>query len=97
MRSSEEESPESSVEPYEGFNVQQEKITGEDFPDVILEICDGCGWCATCMNTRGLVGRCPECRRGTSMVKMSIDEMCTFEKDSRRGVTLRFKRSLPLR
>lgn len=97
MRSGNGESPESQVEPYEGFNARQEKITGEDFPDVILEMCDACGWCATCMNARGLAGRCPECGRETSMIKMSIDEMCTFEKDSRRGVTLRFKRKLPLR
>ncbi|WP_337863203.1 hypothetical protein [Nitrososphaera sp.] len=94
----EDSSPESNVVPYEGLNEKQEKITGEDFPCVVLEICDGCSWCATCLKEgRGILGRCPECGRQTSQIRMTIDEMCRFEKDDRRGVTLRFGRGLPMR
>jgi hypothetical protein len=41
------DSPESLVTPYEDINTKQEKITGERLPDIILELCDSCRWCAS--------------------------------------------------
>ena len=91
------DSPESEVVPYEDLSSRQKKITGESFPDVILEICDGCYWCSTCINERGVLGTCPMCGKKTSKVRMTIDELCLFEKGYDGGVTLRFDRELPLR
>lgn len=91
------ESPESQIESYEGLNEVQKKITGEKLPDIILEICDGCNWSATCMNRRGIQATCPMCGRPASKIPMSLDEICFFEKDQTRGVTLHFDRKLPLR
>jgi hypothetical protein len=40
------------VLPEEDINTNQEHISGERFPDNILELCDKCHWCCTCFNTR---------------------------------------------
>lgn len=91
------DSPEDQIEPYEGLNELQEKITGEKLPEVVLEICDSCYWCATCINQRGIQKNCPSCGMSASKIPMALDEMCIFEIDEERGVTLRFVRRLPLR
>jgi hypothetical protein len=52
-------SPESLIIPYEDFNTEQQKITGERFPNIVLELCDNCRWCAMCFNARGLIINCP--------------------------------------
>ena len=36
------ESPESRIVPTEDMNTVQLRISGETFPEVILEICDNC-------------------------------------------------------
>ena len=46
------DSPESLITPYEDINTKQQKITGERFPNIVLELCDSCRWCATCFNPR---------------------------------------------
>ncbi|UVS69555.1 hypothetical protein [Nitrososphaera viennensis] len=92
-----EESPESQILPHEDLNARQGKITGENFPDVVLEICDNCHWCATCMNGKRMQVTCPACGRRTSRIPMTMDETCILEKDEKRGITLRFVRTLPLR
>lgn len=90
------ESPESRVEPYEGLDERQRKMTGEPLPKVTLEICDGCHWCSTCINEKGALGRCPRCGKSTSKIQMNLDEVCYFEE--RNGdIILRFDRKLPLR
>jgi hypothetical protein len=91
------ESPESKVEPYESLDAKQERISGETFPKIILELCESCYWCATCINEKGFVKICPVCGKKTSKVQMSIDEMCLVEIDYKRGVVLHFDRKLPLR
>jgi hypothetical protein len=93
----EKDSPEIQVLPYDDLNTRQEKITGETFPDIVLEICDSCKWCATCINERGIQLTCPICQMRTSMIPMAVDEMCILERDEKRGITLRFVRKLPLR
>lgn len=91
------ESPESRIEPYEGLDERQRKVTGESLPKTILEICDKCHWCTSCISEKGALGRCPLCGARTSKVEMGIDEVCHFEQDSKGNVTLRFDRKLPLR
>ena len=96
-KQTDEESPESQVLPHEDLNTRQEKISGEKFPVIVLEICDKCQWCATCINERGMQITCPICRVHTSKIPMAVDETCVIEKDEKRGITLRFVRRLPLR
>ena len=36
------DSPESLIASYDDINTQQQKITGERFPDIVLELCDNC-------------------------------------------------------
>lgn len=91
------DSPENQVVPYESLNDLQEKITGESLPYVVFEICNSCHWCATCINEKGASVACPVCDTRISKIPMAIDETCIFEKDEKRGVTLRFFRKLPLR
>jgi hypothetical protein len=91
------DSTESRIVPYESLNDLQEKITGETLPGVVFEICDSCDWCATCINEKGVKVACPGCGKLTSKIPMALDEICLFEKDEKRGVTLRFARKLPLR
>ncbi len=90
------ESPESRVEPYESLDEKQRKMTGEPLPKAILEICDGCHWCCTCINEKGILGSCPLCGMGTSRVKMDIDETCYLE-EKNGDVILSFGRKLPMR
>jgi hypothetical protein len=91
------DSPESLVIPYEDINTKQEKITGERLPDIILELCDSCRWCAMCFNPRGLITKCPICSTEISQIPMSIDEVCYMEFSDMRGITLRFDRNSPMR
>jgi hypothetical protein len=89
--------PENLVMSYESLNDIQEKITGESLPNTIFEICNGCHWCATCINEKGAWVTCPVCGMQTSKIPIALDEIYIFEKDEKRGVTLRFVRKLPLR
>jgi hypothetical protein len=73
------DSPESQIIPYEDINTKQQKITGERFPNIVLELCDSCRWCATCFNPRGLIMKCPICSMENSQVPMNIDEVCNME------------------
>lgn len=90
------ESPESLVKPYESPDERQQQMTGESLPKAILEFCDACHWCSTCMNERGILGSCPLCGSTTSKIKINIDEICYFE-DRNGNIILRFERKLPLR
>jgi len=38
------DSLESLIIPYEDINTKQQKITGERFPNIVLELCDSCRW-----------------------------------------------------
>lgn len=38
------ESPETKIIPTEDINTVQHKISGEKFPEIILELCDFCHW-----------------------------------------------------
>jgi hypothetical protein len=90
------ESPESKVEPYEGLNEKQRRMTGEGLPKVTLEICDRCHWCSSCISEKGVLGRCPRCGRSTSKIPMDLDEVCYLEERSG-DIVLRFDRKLPMR
>jgi hypothetical protein len=70
------DSPESLITPYEDINTKQQKITGERFPNIVLELCDSCRWCVTCFNTRGLIMKCQICSTENSQIPMNIDEVC---------------------
>ena len=65
MRSNEngrwDDSPENLIIPYEDMNTKQKKTMGERVPNIVLELCDSCWWCATCFNTRGFIMKCPVC------------------------------------
>jgi ribosomal protein S27E len=91
------DSPESLITPYEDINTKQEKITGERFPSIVLELCDNCRWCAMCFNTRGLIVKCPICGTENSQIPMNINEVCHMESSHIRGVTLSFNRKNPMR
>jgi rRNA maturation endonuclease Nob1 len=43
------------------INTKQEQISGERFPDNVLELCDKCHRCYRCFNIKGLVDPCPLC------------------------------------
>ena len=83
-------SPESLIIPHEDVNTKQQKISGKRLPSIIL--CDNCRWCATCINPRGLIKKCPICGTENSQIPMNVDEVCYLEFDNIRGITLRFDR-----
>jgi hypothetical protein len=88
-----EDSPESLIIPYEDVNTKQQKFTGERrLPSIILELCNNCRWCATCINRRGLIIKCPICSTENSQIPMNVDEVCYMEFNNIRGITLRFDR-----
>jgi hypothetical protein len=90
-------SPESSVIPYEDFNSRQRSITGEHFPNNILELCDTCYWSSMCFNMKGIADLCPLCGIKTSKIPMTIEEICSLDYDDHRGFTIRFDRKNPIR
>jgi hypothetical protein len=90
-------SPESLVLPPEDINTNQEHISGERFPDNILELCDKCYWCCTCFNTKGLIDPCPLCGAQVSHIPMTLDETCVIEYVDKQGLTVSFSRKRPLR
>ncbi|MFZ0356939.1 MAG: hypothetical protein WAL53_02285 [Nitrososphaeraceae archaeon] len=91
------ESPETKIVPTEDMNTIQHKISGEKFPEIILELCDLCHWSLICFNRRGIVEKCPDCSRVVSKISMNIDEICSIRYDDKRGVTIRFDREKPMR
>ena len=91
------ESPESKIIPTEDFNTLQHNISGEKFPEIILELCDFCRWSLICFNRRGMLERCPDCNRLVSQIPMNIDETCSIVYNDKRGVTIRFDRKKPMR
>ena len=91
------DSPESLITSYDDINTQQQKITGERFPDIILELCDNCLWSCMCFNHRWLITICPMCNTEISQIPMSIDEVLYMEFDKRRGISLIFDRKNPMR
>lgn len=90
-------SPESMVVPTIDMDHVQMEISGERFPQLVLELCDNCYWCLTCINGRGVVHKCPVCECDASLIPMNIDEVCSIEYDEKRGVSLHFDRRHPLR
>ena len=90
-------SPESRVIPTEDMNTVQYRISGEKLPEIILELCDYCHWSVICFNKRGIVERCPDCKKIVSQISMNIDEVCSIQYDEKRGVTIRFDRKKPRR
>ena len=91
------DSPETLIIPSEDINTQQQKITGERFPDMMLELCDNCLWSCTCFNHKGIIVKCPMCNMKISQIPMSIDEVFYMEFDKRRGISLGFDRKSPMR
>ena len=91
-------SPESNVEPYEDMSSKQHRISGESLPEIVLELCDPCNWCAACISKKGVLESCPMCGRvNVSMIPMTIDEICKIEYDEKRGIVIDFERKNPLR
>jgi len=91
------ESPESRVVPTEDMNTVQLRISGERFPELVLEICDNCNWSLQCFNLKGIVKICPICRNKVSIIPMNIDEVCSIRYDDRKGITMIFDRKKPRR
>ena len=91
------ESPGSRIVPTEDMNTVQLRISGEGFPEMILEICDNCNWSLQCINHKGIVKTCPICRSKVSLIPMNIDEICSLHHDERRGMTMIFDRRKPMR
>ena len=57
--------------PPEDINLKQERISGERFPNNMLELCDNCHWCCTCFNMKAIIDKCPMCRMNGSQIPMS--------------------------
>lgn len=93
----EKSSPELDIEPYEGLDDQQQKITGESFPELILEVCNDCYWTCTCFNLKGKHMMCPICNCKIAHIPMRIDEMATVDYSDDFGLRIGFKRQLPMR
>lgn len=92
------ESPESLIIPYEDINEKQKRMTGESFPDSILELCDHCRWSCSCFNLRGKIEKCPLCGHRLSEVPMTIEEVSVIDyRVGRPGMTIIFGRRPPLR
>ena len=91
------DSPESLISPHEDIHTKQNQITGEKFPTLALGVCDNCHWRYTRMNEKGSVKVCPLCNGKVSQIPMSLDEICGIEEGEKRGLTITFDRSLPLR
>jgi hypothetical protein len=91
------ESLESRIIPAEDMNTIQLRISGEKFPEVLLELCDNCNWSLQCLNHKGIMTTCPNCRSKVSLIPMNIDEVCSLEHDDRRGITIIFDRRKPMR
>ena len=90
-------SPESKIVPADDMNTIQLRISGENLPEIMLELCDNCHWSLICFNRRGLVEKCPDCNAIVSQIPMKIDEVCSIQYDEKRGVSVRFDRKKPLR
>lgn len=59
---------------------------------VYFLICVSCFWCASCIDLRGSLEICPSCMEGKlELMPLSINEICEFRHDERRGVTLEFR------
>ncbi|MEO9320632.1 MAG: hypothetical protein ABI361_08175 [Nitrososphaera sp.] len=91
------ESPESSVRPYEDLSTMQRDISGEAIAGPALGICDACFWSYTAINHKGVMEKCALCGGRVSVIPLSAEETTRFEYSSKRGLTLRFGRKLPLR
>ena len=79
------ESPESRIIPTEDMNAIQLRISGEKFPEVILELCDNCSWSLQCISHKGVLKACPVCQSKVSLIPMNIDEVCYLQHDDKRG------------
>ena len=90
-------SPESRIVPTESMDESQQKISGEKFPELVLEVCDECCWCLTCFNKRGIVETCPVCEHAISFIPMSIEEISSIEFDDKKGLSIHFARRRPVR
>jgi len=92
------ESPESLVIPYEDINERQKRISGESFPDCLLELCDHCRWSCSCFNLRGKIEKCPLCGHKLSEVPMTLEEVSKIDyRVGRPGMTIIFGRRPPFR
>src|SRR5919198_1380118 len=80
------------VMPCEDINTKQILITGEKFPDNVLELCDNCYWCCTCFNMKGLIDACPLCDAIASKIPITLDEVSRIEYSEKCGLTLYFER-----
>jgi hypothetical protein len=57
-------------------------------------ICGSCFWCASCFDLRSSIEICPSFMEGkVESISLSINEICEFRHDERRGVTLEFRTS----
>jgi hypothetical protein len=81
----------------EDINTKQLQITGEKFPDNVLELCDNCYWCCTCFNFKGLIDACPFCGAIVSKIPITLDEVSRIEYSEKSGLTLCFDRKNPFR
>lgn len=90
-------SPESRIIPTEDMNAIQLRMSGEKFPEVVLELCDNCNWSLQCINHKGIVYTCPNCRSKVSLIPMNIDEVCSLQYDDKSGITMIFDRKKPMR
>ena len=72
--------------------MQQEHISEESFPNIILGICDKCLWCYTCINSKKIIKECPICKTQVSQVPITIEEVCSLEIDHDRGMTLKLEK-----
>jgi hypothetical protein len=80
------------VMPCEDINTKQILITGEKFPDNVLELCDNCYWCCTCFNMKGLIDACPLCDTIASRIPITLDETSRTGYSEKSGLTLYFDR-----
>ncbi len=91
------ESPESRIVPTEDMSTVQLRISGETFPEFILELSDNCNWSLQCINHKGIVKTCPNCKSKVALIPMNIDEICSLQHDNKRGMTMIFDRRKPMR
>jgi len=74
---------------YSEVNLQ----TKIDTKHIAMILCKSCYWCASCLDGRDFES-CPSCKaeKTVESIPISSDEMCVFNHDEQRGITLEFLR-----
>ena len=96
----------STVEAIESLNLSTEFPSPKIKPEIISRnnelrgkisflLCGACFWCASYLNYKGVVIRCPTCdSNNVESLPISNGEVYTFSNNGNRGITLEFSKTM---